>query len=390
VSGATPVGPRPGGTGKASATVAMVGAGQLARMTHQAAISLGIELRVLAAGPGDCALAAGATGLLAGDDPLADLRELADGADVLTFDHEQIDPELLRRLEDEGVRLAPGAAAKLFAQDKLHARRELERLGFPLPPFAAAESLAEIEDFAGRHSWPLVAKAPRGGYDGRGVAFVEGAEDAARVLEEFGGTLLLEPRLDLERELAVLVARSESGEVALYPVVETVQADGMCREILAPAELPEGLARQAGELGVGIAEGIGAIGILAVELFLTGDGLLVNELALRPHNSGHYSIEGIETSQFEQHLRAVLGWPLGPTGLCGPAVVTVNLVGPPDGTDPRTLLGREIGAADAHVHLYGKDASPGRKLGHVTAVADDLQVARERARHLAERLGGLS
>jgi 5-(carboxyamino)imidazole ribonucleotide synthase len=362
-----------------TAVVAMVGAGQLARMTQAAAIPLDVELRVLATGEDEPAALAGATVQIGHPTSLDDLRALATGADVVTFDHEQIPTEHLQALEAEGVPLAPRPAAKLMAQDKLHARRELARMGYPVPSFSHAQTREEIVDFGAQHGWPLIGKAPRDGYDGRGVFPLADLQAAVRALEAMPNGLLLEPMLQLTRELAILVARSTSGETVAYPVVETVQQDGMCREIIAPAEIETALADRAREIALSLARDIDATGIMAVELFDTPGGLLINELALRPHNSGHYTIEGCETSQFEQHLRAVLGWPLGDPTLRSAAVVTVNVVGPGDGSDPSSRLPAALAVPGAHVHLYAKTARPGRKLGHVTVCGDELESVREAA-----------
>ncbi len=372
----------------APAVVAMIGAGQLARMTHQAAIALGVELRVLAARDDDPAVRAGAPHLLGSADRLDDLRALAAGADVVTFDHENVAPEHLAALEAEGVVLAPAAAVKRLAQDKLHARHELARRGFPVPPFAHARTGDAMVAFGAEHGWPLIGKAPRGGYDGRGVFVLDDPAAASRVLALHDDGLLLEPKLPLVRELAILVARSRTGERVAYPVVETVQRDAMCREVLVPAAVDPALAAEARDLALRLAEDIEATGVLAVELFQTPDALLVNELALRPHNSGHYSIEGCATSQFEQHLRAVLGWPLGPATAQAPAVASVNVVGPDDGSDPATRLPQALAVPGAHVHLYAKAPSPGRKLGHVTVCGAELGAAREAALQAAARLEG--
>ena len=368
--------------------VAMVGGGQLARMTHQAAIDLGVELRVLAADASEPAVRAGAVHVRGAAANLDDLRRLADGAAVVTFDHERIPPEHLRALEREGVPLAPGQGAKLMAQDKLHARVELAHLGFPVPPFTDARTQADAEHFGAQHGWPLVGKAPRGGYDGRGVWTLEDPAAVAALLDQVDDGLVLEPRLAIERELAILVARSTTGQRVAYPVVETVQRDAMCRELLVPAPVDAELAAQARELALEIAQAIDAVGILAVELFIVDGGLLINELALRPHNSGHYTIEGSVTSQFEQHLRAVLGWPLGITDLTAPAVVTVNVVGTPAGGDPRERVQRALSVPGARVHLYDKRPQPGRKLGHVTVRGGDIATARAAARHAAAILEG--
>ena len=371
-----------------SAAVAMGGAGQLAQMTQQAAIALGVELRVQAQSAGDSAVAAGARALV-GDNNLENLRALADGAAVLTFDHEGFDPETLRRLRDEGVTVAPSPESLLYGQDKLYARETLSRLGYPVPTFVTAETVEEVDAFAERHGWPVVAKTPRGGYDGQGVFVLDDRAAAAELLARGPGKLIIEPALAIRHEIAVLAARSASGEIAIYPAVETIQVDAICHEILAPAPLPENLCAEAVEIARGLVVEIGATGTVAVELFVTDDGLLINELALRPHNSGHYTIEGSVTSQFEQHLRAVLDWPLGSTDLCAPAVATANILGPADGGDPLARVAELIADPEVHLHLYGKGARPGRKLGHLTVLGDDLEAARAKTRSALAVLDGV-
>jgi 5-(carboxyamino)imidazole ribonucleotide synthase len=366
----------------------MVGAGQLARMTQQAAIGLGIELTVLAESADDPAVLAGARFEQGTPAEIDDLRRLAALVDVVTFDHEQVDPDWLAELEAEGVKLAPGAAAKLHAQDKLHARRTLASHGFPNPDFAEASTIGEFDQFAAVHGWPVVAKAPRGGYDGKGVWMLDDRDQASELLATAPGPFLLEAMLDIEMEIAVMVARSAGGEMAVYPVVETVQKDAMCREVIAPAPISEGLADAAEQIATRIAQQIGLTGVMAVELFVTPGGLLVNELALRPHNSGHYSIEGCVTSQFEQHLRAVLDLPLGETSLTAPSVVTVNVVGGDSEEGPETRLKSALAVPGAHVHLYGKQTRPGRKLGHVTVCGQDADATAKAARAAASALEG--
>lgn len=367
--------------------VVMIGAGQLARMTHQAAISLGVDFSVVARNASESAVLGGAPARIADPTNRRELESALAGASIVTFDHERIPPDTLRALAAAGLKFAPSVDAKLLAQDKAHARRELARLGFPVPPFTVAEQIDQVESFAAEHGWPLVAKPPRGGYDGRGVFELRRLAEARALLAE-AGTLVLEPRLELIGELAVLVARSTTGEIVVYPVVETLQVDGMCREIVAPARVPPDEARLASELACSLAEAIDATGVLALELFRTERGLLVNELALRPHNSGHYSIEGCVTSQFEQHLRAILGWPLGSTTLTAPAVATVNVIGRSTELDPRASLGRALAVRAAHIHLYAKQPRPGRKLGHVTVCGDDLQSALAEAHRAARILEG--
>jgi 5-(carboxyamino)imidazole ribonucleotide synthase len=262
----------------------------------------------------------------------------------------------------------------------------LAAAGLPVPDFAPVADAAAVERFAARHGWPVVLKARCGGYDGRGVAFARDPAEAAAVLER-GGEWLAERHVAIELELAALLARRPAGETVLWPVVHTIQRDGMCRELHVPAPVEPALAGQAEELARAVADAVGATGVLAVELFVAGGGLLVNELALRPHNSGHFSIEGAETSQFENHLRAVLDWPLGVTTPRAPHVATVNVVGGEAG-DPLERLPAALAVPGAHVHLYGKAPRPERKLGHVTALADTAEAARATARRAAALLTG--
>lgn len=362
-----------------TATVGMVGAGQLARMTHAAATALGVRLRVLAAADGDAAAQVVPHATVGDWGDLACLRAFAEGCDVVTFDHELVAPAHLAALAADGVALAPPPSAKRFAQDKLHQRRELAAAGLPVPDFAAVDGVEALEAFGAAHGWPVVLKAVSGGYDGRGVWVVDDVADAAPVWAQAqpAGALLAETHVAIDAELAVLVARSATGQTVVYPVVETVQRGGICTETLVPAGIAGPLADRAGELGRAVAETVGAVGICAVELFATVDGdLVVNELALRPHNSGHWTIEGAVTSQFANHLRAVLGWAPGEPSATAPAVATVNVLGPDDGSDPATRLPDALAVRGAQVHLYGKSARPGRKLGHVTAAAADRAAAR--------------
>ncbi len=348
--------------------VGMVGAGQLARMTCQAAISLGIRFRVLAGSPGESAAQVCPEVTIGDYRDLADLLAFAAGCDVVTFDHEHVPGPHLAALADAGVTLAPGGPALRFAQDKLAMRKELTRLGVPCPRYAAVGGAADLEAFAAQAGWPVVVKAVSGGYDGRGVWVCADPAQAAEVLG-YGIALLAEEYVPFQRELAALVARSPHRQGAAYPVVQTVQRDGICHEVLAPAPgLAAPLAEQAQQMALEIADALGVTGLLAVELFESPRGLLVNELAMRPHNSGHWTIEGSRTSQFEQHLRAVLDLPLGAPQPVVPQVVMANVFG---AGDP-DLYSRyvHVMAADpgVKVHLYGKEARPGRKIGHVTVL----------------------
>ncbi|MDW3846025.1 5-(carboxyamino)imidazole ribonucleotide synthase [Micromonospora sp. BRA006-A] len=372
--------------------VGMVGGGQLARMTHQAAIALGQSLRVLALAPDDGAALVAADVQYGDHTDLAALRTFAKGCDVVTFDHEHVPNEHIRTLTDEGVKLFPPAEALVHAQDKRVMRERLGELGAPNPAWRPVESPADLIAFGEETGWPVVLKAARGGYDGRGVWMVDDAGQAGELAATLlaGGTpLLVEERVALRRELAVQVARSPFGQVAAYPVVETVQRDGICVEVLAPApDLPEEQAVAAQQLAIDLATALGVVGLLAVELFDTPSGLVVNELAMRPHNSGHWTIEGARTSQFEQHLRAVLDYPMGDTSLTAPVVVMANVLGGEPGgisIDERLhhLFAAEPGAK---VHLYGKQVRPGRKIGHVTVLGDDLDDVRARAARVARWL----
>ncbi|GAB2960339.1 5-(carboxyamino)imidazole ribonucleotide synthase [Micromonospora polyrhachis] len=373
----------------------MVGGGQLARMTHQAAIALGQSLRVLALTPEDGAALVAADVRYGDHTDLAALRTFAKGCDVVTFDHEHVPTEHIRALAAEGVPVHPGVDALIYAQDKRAMRERLSTLA-PMPAWQPVNLPEDVVEFGDRVGWPVVLKAARGGYDGRGVWLVSDAQEAteqtARLIEA-GTPLIVEERVALRRELAVQVARSPFGQVAAYPVVETVQREGICVEVLAPAPaLPEALALRAQQLAIDIANALGVVGMLAVELFevdgVGESGLVVNELAMRPHNSGHWTIEGARTSQFEQHLRAVLDYPMGETTLTAPAVVMANVLGGPDGGMSIDERLHHLFAADpgAKVHLYGKQVRPGRKIGHVTVLGDDMEDVRARAARAARWL----
>jgi 5-(carboxyamino)imidazole ribonucleotide synthase len=368
--------------------VGMVGGGQLARMTHQAAIALGQSLRVLAASPTDGAALVAADVRIGAHDDLAALREFAKGCDAVTFDHEHVPPAHIEALEAEGVKVHPGARALVFAQDKRLMRERLGALGVPVPHWRPVSAAGDVAAFAAETGWPVVAKATRGGYDGRGVWELSSAPEAAALVDS-GTPLIVEEKVPLRRELAALVARSPFGQVAAYPIVETVQRDGICVEVLAPAPgLSAERALAVQQLAIDLAHELGVVGLLAVELFETDAGVVVNELAMRPHNSGHWTIEGARTSQFEQHLRAVLDYPMGATTLAAPVVVMANVLGGQPGGPSLDERLHHLFADDpgARVHLYGKQSRPGRKIGHVTALGDDLDSVRARAARAARRL----
>lgn len=372
--------------------VAVIGGGQLARMLAEPANALGVPLRLLAEAEGVSAAQVIPDQLVGDHRDLAALREVVEGCAVVTFDHEHVPTEHLHALEADGVACRPGPGALVHAQDKAVMRAAMDRLGAPQPRWAVVTSPAEIEAFR----LPCVVKVTRGGYDGKGVWVVRTLDDAAEALadaEQRGVPLLAEEHIDFRRELSALVARAPSGEEVAYPIVATTQLDGICHEVIAPApDLAPERAAEAQDLARRIATELDVTGILAVELFDADDGrILINELAMRPHNTGHWTQDGAVTSQFENHLRAVLDLPLGSPEPRGPWTVMVNILGSPDpeaghlydgypqalGRDPRL-----------RVHLYGKDLRPGRKVGHVNAYGDDLDDCLARARHAASWFRG--
>ncbi|KJK10285.1 phosphoribosylaminoimidazole carboxylase [Terrabacter sp. 28] len=385
--------------------VGVVGGGQLARMMQGPAVELGLQLSVLA--ESDMAAAA----LVVPSSPVGEhtdldtVRAFAEHCDVVTFDHEHVPPEVLEALEADGIAIHPTRAALRFAQDKLAMRERLTDLGIACPRWARATTADEVTAFGDEVGWPIIAKTPRGGYDGKGVAVAPSADDVADWLSKVGEPgpladgLLLEEKVDFVRELAVLIARSPSGQAAAWPVVETVQTDGICTEVLAPAPaLDDDLASVVTEAGLRIAGELGVTGVLAVEMFEVRPGrggqaaYVVNELAMRPHNSGHWTMDGAVTGQFEQHLRAVLDLPLGDPRPRAPWTVMANVLGgdrPEHGelySAYRHIMARDPGAK---VHVYGKGVRPGRKIGHVNVSSGDLDEARERAGHAADYLRGV-
>ncbi|MGA0568926.1 5-(carboxyamino)imidazole ribonucleotide synthase [Rathayibacter sp. KR2-224] len=370
-------------------TVGVIGGGQLARMMIPAALELGVGIRVLAEAEGmSAAIAASAVG---------DYRDLetvlafAKTVDVITFDHEHVPQSVLRALEETGMPVHPGPDALQYAQDKLLMRQKLSELGLPVPDWAAVENPEQLNDFLNGHGGQAVVKTARGGYDGKGVRVVAAPTDVddwftALAEDGNGGSLLVEELVDFRRELAQQVARRASGEIVAWPVVETVQRDGICAEVVAPARGSAGnIAELSEDIAVRIAEGLGVTGMLAVELFETRDGrVLVNELAMRPHNSGHWTIDGSTTSQFEQHLRAVLDLPLGATGTLQPWSMMINVLG---GPEEATMPDRYAEAMREHptakFHSYDKESRPGRKVGHVTVCGDDIDEVAYQARGAA-------
>ena len=355
--------------------IGVIGGGQLARMMIAPAVELGFDIRVLAESEGMSAqLAATAVGDYR---DLETVRAFVKDVDVVTFDHEHVPQEVLRALVADGVAVHPGPDALQYAQDKLAMRARLAELGIPQPDWARVANADELQAFLDDHGGRAVVKTPRGGYDGKGVRLVRTSADAADWFEQTAAddALLVEELVSFRRELAQQVARRPSGSMVAYPVVETVQRDGVCAEVFAPApgagdrlvQVAEGIGRQ-------IAEGLAVTGMLAVELFETDDErVLVNELAMRPHNSGHWSQDGAVTGQFEQHLRAVADLPLGDPSPRADWAAMVNILGgPADGSFESRFDAAMSEHPDAKIHTYGKQARPGRKVGHVNAAGDDL------------------
>ena len=382
----TPLGP-------SAPVVGVIGAGQLARMMQPAAIALGLRLRVLSADPQDCANQVIPDVVPGHPGDVHAVLGFARGCDVVTFEHEHVPAETLDALVASGIPVRPGPGALLYAQDKAEMRAKLGELSLPVPAWTRIETAADAAAFGDEIGWPIVLKATRGGYDGRGVWVVEDKDSAARVIEGAAGrgvAMLAEAAVPFVRELSAQVARSPHGQAVAYPVVETVQREGICREVYAPApQVDEEHALEAQRIALTIAKELEVTGMLAVELFQTADGRLwINELAMRPHNSGHWTIDGAVTSQFENHLRAVLDLPLGSPAPHAPLAVMANVIGLdlPD-LYPAYLhcLARDPGLK---IHTYGKAVKPGRKVGHVTVLGKDFEDTAERARHAAAYLRG--
>ena len=374
--------------------VGVIGGGQLARMMTPPAINLGITLKVLAEANGS---SAGLATTMVGDyTQLSVVEEFAKTVDVITFDHEHVPLAVLQALEAAGVSVQPPSKALAYAQNKLDMRLQLGALGLPMPDWAEIHDADSLDAFIEAHGGVAILKTPIGGYDGKGVRVVSSAADAAdwlsaEGLARVGGRLLAEEKVDFVRELAQLSARTPSGDFRAWPLVQTTQRNGVCAEVLAPApEASEETLETAAAIARGVADGLGVTGVLAVEMFETSDGrLLINELAMRPHNSGHFSIEGSVTSQFEQHLRAVLDLPLGSTQATDAHAVMVNLLGVDDVND---FLPHYAAAMEAHpeakIHTYGKGARSGRKMGHVTVISGNSEWALAEARATAKILVG--
>ncbi len=371
----------------------IIGGGQLARMMQPVAVNLGINLRVLCADKSESAAQVVPDVAIGRHDDVAAVLEFAQDCDVVTFDHEHVPAEVLNALVAAEVNLQPNPQALRFAQDKLLMRAALTEAGIACPKWAHISNRTELEEFVLEVGWPIILKSAKGGYDGKGVWLVRDESQALSVISDIHNhdqEVLAEECVNFAQELAVQIARSPHGQCVAYPVVKSTQTDGICHEVISPCpDLSDDRAVAAQEMALKIASLLDVTGMLAVELFDTGSEILVNELAMRPHNSGHWSMDGAVTSQFENHLRAVLDWPLGSPATTAPITVMVNLLGQ-DLSDLQSAF-RHVMARDPNikVHLYGKEVKRGRKIGHVNIIGDNLEDLRQRAWHAADYLTGV-
>ena len=364
---------------KAFPTVGIIGAGQLARMSIAPAIALGVDLLVLATDSNDSA--AQINQHVVGDyTDLATVREFAAQCDVITFEHELTPLSIIKALEAEGVVVRPSSAAFEFSQDKSAMRQKLQE--FPSPKFQIVTAINQVENF------PVIAKAISGGYDGRGVWKVNSAKELGDLLQQMP-KVLVEELIEFDYEIAVMVARSPHGQATTWAPTQTVQKDGICVMTISPAPLlSAALSEKAQKLALDIAAEVGVVGVMAVEMFVKGENLFVNELAMRPHNSGHWTIEGSHTSQFEQHLRAVLDLPLGDPSMSAPMAVMGNVLGGEKTDMYRPYLHLMARTPTLHFHQYKKDVRPGRKIGHVTLLGKDLVELTHVVQHAVDYMSG--
>jgi 5-(carboxyamino)imidazole ribonucleotide synthase len=361
------------------ATLGLIGGGQLGRLLIQAAIPMGVAVHVLDPDP-QCPAAPAASRLITAPfDDAAGLHALSRGCDAVTLEIEAPPAALLAALEAEGVPVRPGAAVMERLQDKLFQRKTFEAFGLPQPRFV--EARGPLRSAVSGFGAPCVLKARRAGYDGRGVHVVSGHDDP--VLKTWSAPALLEQKVDIAIELAVVVVRGLNGDCVSYDPVELLMdpEEHVLDLLAAPARIAPALAAQAVQLALRTVQGLEGVGAFGVELFVDrSGGLLVNEVSPRVHNSGHHSLEACASSQFANHLRAVLGWPLGSADTLRPAAVA-NLLGPPGLRGPYRTEGMAALAGEAYLHLYGKaEARPGRKLGHITTLADSVDEALALAR----------
>ena len=364
---------------KAFPTVGVIGAGQLARMSIAPATALGVNLLLLAADSHDSA--AQITQHVVGDyTDLQTVREFAAQCDVVTFEHELIPLSIVKALEADGVVVRPSSTAFLYSQDKAAMRQKLQK--FPSPQFQIVTAANQVNEY------PVIAKAISGGYDGRGVWKVNSEKELGDLLRQMP-KLLVEELIEFDYEIAVMVARSPHGQATTWAPTQTVQKDGICVMTISPApKLSAALSEKAQKLALDIAAEVAVVGVMAVEMFVKGDNLFINELAMRPHNSGHWTIEGSNTSQFEQHLRAVLDLPLGDPSMTAPIAVMGNVLGGSKTDMYRPYLHLMARTPALNFHHYKKDVRPGRKIGHVTLLGKDLVELTNEVQHAVDYMSG--
>ena len=364
---------------KAFPIVGVIGAGQLARMSIAPATALGVDLLLLAADSQDSG--AQITNHIVGDyKDLETVRAFAKKCDVVTFEHELIPLSIVKALEADGVVVRPSSSAFLYSQDKAAMREKLS--SFPSPHWQIVTSSDEVHDF------PVIAKAISGGYDGRGVWKVSDAKELAALLQQTP-KLLIEELVDFDYEIAVMVARSPHGQATTWAPTQTIQEDGICTMTISPApHLSVALSEKAQKIALDVAAAVGVVGVMAVELFVKGDQLFINELAMRPHNSGHWTIDGSHTSQFEQHLRAVLDLPLGDPSMTAPLAVMGNVLGGDKPDMYRPYLHLMARTPALKFHHYKKEVRPGRKIGHVTMVGENLVELTQEVQHALDYMSG--
>ncbi len=360
----------------------VIGAGQLARMMAAPATQMGINLRLLAQDSTDSA-AQICEHVVGNPNDAQAVLDFARTCDVVTFEHEQVPQSVIKNLEQNGIKVYPRSDSFIYSQNKVEMRKKMDELNLPNPKW---------QEYSGGDTsikFPLIAKTITGGYDGRGVFVVKTPEELASIYKEIGKTLLLEEMLEFDCEIAIMVARSPHGQAATWAATWTIQEDGICTTTVTPVpELTDELSSAAASIALTIAQGISLVGVMAVELFRVGDRLIINELAMRPHNSGHWTIEGSVTSQFEQHIRAVLDLPLGDTALTSTWAVMGNILGGEKTDMYRPYLHLMARTPGLKFHHYRKEVLPGRKIGHVTLLGSDLVELRHEVQHALDYLSG--
>lgn len=372
----------------AARTLGIIGGGQLAKMLAQSASQFGCDIVILERKEGSPAASLAVETIIGDWDNPDSLLKLGSLADVITLENEFVDADSLAALEQSGHSLWPASQTVRVVQDKLTQKRALADAGLPVPQFRPAPDKASVVDAAKKFGWPLLLKKRRNGYDGKGNFIVHSAAEIDEAWTQLNGdanALYVEEFCPFTLELAMMITRGRDGGTACYPVVETIQRDHICHLVKAPAAIPAETTVRAADIARKAVETVGCVGTMGVEMFLARDGtILINELAPRVHNSGHYTIEGCVCSQFENHVRAVMGWPLGSPAMRAPAAVMVNLLGAGKGTGTPHGLAEALAVPGAHPHIYGKAFSaPGRKMGHVTALGQTLEEALATAQRAA-------